>query len=44
VVAEGVESEGERDTLVELGCDFLQGFFLGRPAPLKERAAAHALA
>src|SRR5262249_36930173 len=26
VVAEGVETEGERDTLVELGCDLLQGY------------------
>jgi EAL domain-containing protein (putative c-di-GMP-specific phosphodiesterase class I) len=31
VVAEGVETAGERDTLVELGCDLLQGFVLGRP-------------
>jgi EAL domain-containing protein (putative c-di-GMP-specific phosphodiesterase class I) len=32
VVAEGIEVVEERDTLVELGCDFLQGFLLGRPA------------
>lgn len=31
VVAEGVENAEERDTLVELGCDLLQGFFLARP-------------
>ncbi len=33
VVAEGVENAEERDTLVELGCDLLQGFFLARPGP-----------
>jgi EAL domain-containing protein (putative c-di-GMP-specific phosphodiesterase class I) len=33
VVAEGIESPEERDTVVELGCDFLQGFLLARPAP-----------
>jgi len=32
-VAEGVETTQERDLLVELGCDLLQGFLLGRPAP-----------
>jgi EAL domain-containing protein (putative c-di-GMP-specific phosphodiesterase class I) len=32
IVAEGVETEAERDTLVELGCDALQGFLLARPA------------
>lgn len=33
VVAEGIESNDEREVLVELGCDLLQGFLLGRPAP-----------
>ena len=28
---EGVETPAERDTLVELGCDLLQGYLLGRP-------------
>jgi EAL domain-containing protein (putative c-di-GMP-specific phosphodiesterase class I)/FixJ family two-component response regulator len=31
VVAEGVETEAERDVLVGLGCDFLQGYLFGRP-------------
>ncbi|MGE0455046.1 MAG: EAL domain-containing protein [Vicinamibacteria bacterium] len=31
IVAEGVETEPERGVLVELGCDLLQGFLLGRP-------------
>ncbi len=42
VIAEGVENAGERDTLVDAGCDFLQGFFLGTPAPLQERARSRA--
>ena len=32
VVAEGVETVEERDVLIELGCDFLQGYLLARPA------------
>lgn len=31
VVAEGVETEAQRDTLVALGCDELQGYFFARP-------------
>lgn len=31
VVAEGVETPAERDTLAELGCDLLQGYLFGRP-------------
>ena len=33
VVAEGVETAGQRDILVALGCDELQGYFLARPMP-----------
>ncbi len=32
VVAEGVENEEERDCVVDLGCDLLQGYFFARPA------------
>jgi EAL domain-containing protein (putative c-di-GMP-specific phosphodiesterase class I)/ActR/RegA family two-component response regulator len=32
VVAEGIESVEERDTLINLGCDLLQGYFLAKPA------------
>jgi diguanylate cyclase (GGDEF)-like protein len=31
VVAEGVENAAQRDRLVEMGCDELQGFFFARP-------------
>jgi diguanylate cyclase (GGDEF)-like protein/PAS domain S-box-containing protein len=33
VVAEGIESETQRDLLIHLGCKFGQGFLLGRPVP-----------
>lgn len=33
VVAEGVETKGQRDILLSLGCDELQGYFLARPMP-----------
>ncbi len=36
VVAEGIETPAERDTVVSLGCDLLQGFLLGRPAELAD--------
>ena len=32
VVAEGVETEAERDAIVDLGCDLLQGYFIAKPA------------
>jgi EAL domain-containing protein (putative c-di-GMP-specific phosphodiesterase class I) len=31
VVAEGIETTAERDVLVELGCDLLQGYLFARP-------------
>ncbi|MCE7032292.1 EAL domain-containing protein [Lysobacter sp. GX 14042] len=34
VVAEGVEVEAQRQTLLELGCGFGQGFLFGRPAAM----------
>jgi EAL domain-containing protein (putative c-di-GMP-specific phosphodiesterase class I) len=33
VVAEGIETDEERDVLAQLGCDLAQGFGIGRPMP-----------
>ncbi|MFQ5513911.1 MAG: putative bifunctional diguanylate cyclase/phosphodiesterase [Myxococcota bacterium] len=32
-VAEGVETEQEREVLMELGCEVMQGYLFGRPGP-----------
>ncbi len=31
VTAEGIETQPERDTLQQLGCDVMQGYFGSRP-------------
>jgi len=36
VTAEGVESENVKQVLAELGCDYAQGFHVGRPAVAEE--------
>lgn len=36
VVAEGVETERQRDFLVAVGCDTLQGYLFGRPMPIEQ--------
>ena len=33
VIGEGVETESEAKVLVDLGCDYLQGYLIARPAP-----------
>ena len=33
VVAEGVEDQRSADALADMGCDLLQGYFIGRPGP-----------
>jgi EAL domain-containing protein (putative c-di-GMP-specific phosphodiesterase class I) len=32
-LAEGVETEEQRQQLLDLGCDSFQGYLLGRPMP-----------
>jgi EAL domain-containing protein (putative c-di-GMP-specific phosphodiesterase class I) len=36
VVAEGVETEPQRNHLVDQGCDILQGYLFSRPLPARE--------
>ena len=36
IVAEGVETDGEMNTLRELGVHAAQGYLLGRPVPIEE--------
>ena len=36
VVAEGVETEGQRRLLKDVGCDLIQGFYFSRPVPPEE--------
>lgn len=36
VIAEGVETEAQRDFLTAEGCDQMQGFLTGRPVPVEE--------
>lgn len=38
VVAEGVETPGQRDFLVLHGCRVFQGYLFGRPVPLDQLA------
>jgi PAS domain S-box-containing protein len=35
-IAEGVEDKATLDQLAELGVDFVQGYYLGRPAPIAD--------
>jgi diguanylate cyclase (GGDEF)-like protein len=34
VIAEGIETPAQRDTLMAMGCEMGQGYLLGRPAPI----------
>jgi EAL domain-containing protein (putative c-di-GMP-specific phosphodiesterase class I)/CRP-like cAMP-binding protein len=42
VVAEGVETEGVKAKLVEMKCDFGQGWYFGRPVTLQELVLRYA--
>ena len=41
VIAEGVETEMQRELLLSLGCQYFQGYLLGRPAPILQVAPMH---
>lgn len=43
IVAEGVETAEEMNTLMDLGVDLLQGYFLSRPARVPEPVSEEAL-
>jgi EAL domain-containing protein (putative c-di-GMP-specific phosphodiesterase class I) len=38
VIAEGVETEAQRDYLIRHQCDFMQGFLFSKPLPAGEAA------
>jgi EAL domain-containing protein (putative c-di-GMP-specific phosphodiesterase class I) len=39
IVAEGVETQDQLSFLGEEGCDAVQGYFLGKPAPIGQYSA-----
>ena len=41
VIAEGVETAEQRAFLIEHGCQFCQGYLLGRPVPIATWEANH---
>jgi PAS domain S-box-containing protein len=41
LIAEGVETPAERDTLIQLGIQVGQGFLFGRPAPIERTTRAN---
>ncbi len=41
VIAEGVETEQQRDLLRNVGCDYGQGYFFARPMPASDFEAMH---
>lgn len=36
VISEGVETEDQKETLLEFGCNMIQGYLWGRPVPFEE--------
>jgi EAL domain-containing protein (putative c-di-GMP-specific phosphodiesterase class I) len=36
IIAEGVETESQRNFLADFGCLVFQGYFFGRPLPIRE--------
>jgi len=36
VIAEGVETEGQRNYLARIGCPAFQGFLISAPVPLEQ--------
>jgi EAL domain-containing protein (putative c-di-GMP-specific phosphodiesterase class I) len=42
-LAEGVETEEERDICVDIGFELAQGFYFGRPVPLRRSTMSNCL-
>ena len=40
VIAEGVETEAQKNLLIESGCHHFQGYLFGRPVPIEQFEAA----
>ena len=40
VIAEGIETRGEFDCMIDLGCDLFQGYWIAKPAPEMKAPAA----
>ena len=36
IVAEGVETEEQKDALTRMGCEYLQGYYFSKPLPEKD--------
>jgi len=36
VIAEGVENEGQKNFMLENGCDFIQGYYYSQPLCIKD--------
>ncbi|MDX1320000.1 MAG: EAL domain-containing protein, partial [Oceanospirillum sp.] len=36
IVAEGVETEAQKNALADLDCDYLQGYLISKPLPVYE--------
>ncbi len=43
LIAEGIETEGELLKLIEIGVDYGQGYFIGRPLPALQPIADHVI-
>jgi len=36
IIAEGVETEAQKDFMIENGCEYIQGFYYSKPIPMNE--------
>lgn len=36
IIAEGVETQAQKDFMIENGCDLMQGYFFSKPLPAHE--------